>query len=54
MNKYATVSDMIKTLSQLEEEGYGDYVLTCNKEYYLAKVGDVPLVSNYEKGKDVL
>jgi len=38
--EYATVDDLILILLKAQKRGYGNYVVTCNREYYLAKKGD--------------
>jgi len=35
--EFATVDDMIKILQKLSSEGYGDFTLDCNDEYFLAR-----------------
>jgi len=42
----ATVTDILQMMTQLEAEGFGHYVVTCNKEYTLAKKGDRPEVNH--------
>jgi len=38
--EYATVNDIAEMMLKLAREGYGDYVVTCNSEYVLAKKND--------------
>ncbi len=46
MNEYATVDDIIEMLQKLSARGYGDRVVVCNDEYYLARKGDVPTITH--------
>lgn len=49
----ATVSDVIAILRKLEVDGLGDYVVTCNGEYTLARKGEAGEVHNWSKTVDL-
>ncbi len=42
----ATVSDILQMMAQLEAEGIGHYIVTCNGEYTLARKNEIPNVDN--------
>ena len=52
MAEYATVSDVKQMMEELEKEGYGDYTVTCNQEYYFAKKGEKPEIGEITKMLD--
>lgn len=52
-NIYATVDDLIKILQKASDNGLGDYVVTCNQEYYLATKEEEPLVNEDKKAIDL-
>ena len=45
----ATVSDILQMMAKLEADGFGDYVVTCNDEYTLAKKSDTPTVCPFSE-----
>ena len=49
---YATVDDLIEMLEHQVSLGRGDFVVTCNSEYVLAKRGDVPGVNEERRELD--
>ena len=49
----ATVSDILQIMENLVEDGFGDYVVTCNMEYTLAKKGERPEVNHDKKTIDL-
>jgi len=52
-NKYATVDEVIEILKKVSDDGKGDYVVSCNSEYYLAIVGDKPEIDDRRKSIDL-
>ena len=49
---YATVDEMIEMLQITSRKGKGDYLITCNAEYLLARKGDVPTINDKLKCVD--
>lgn len=49
----ATVSDILQMMAQLEAEGLGHYVVTCNDEYTLARKNDRPEVKHDQQVIDL-
>ena len=49
---HATVSDVRRMMESLESQGLGDYVVTCNYEYALAKKGDDPQINTHAQSVD--
>jgi len=47
--EYATVDEVIEILKKVSDEGGGSYIVGCNSEYYLARVGDVPDIDDERK-----
>lgn len=50
---YATVDEVIDILKKASAEGYGDYLVRCNGEYYLAKKNDIPSFDHNHKQIDL-
>jgi len=48
-NNDANVFDVFNMMSDLINQGKGNYAVTCNDEYILAKKGDVAEVSESSK-----
>ena len=46
---YATVNDMIEILSKLSLDGYGNYLIDCNLEYWLARKTDTGQLDHNDK-----
>ena len=51
--EYATVDEVIEILKKVSNDGKGCYVVGCNSEYYLARVGDVPEIDDDRKTIDL-
>ena len=49
----ATVRDIRLMMDQLERDGFGHYVVTCNDEYTLAKKNDSPDVKHDKEVVDM-
>lgn len=52
-DRYATVDEVIEILKKVSESGKGDYIVGCNSEYYLARVGDEPDICDEAKQIDL-
>ena len=46
---YATVKDMLQKFKDLAEKGYGEYLVECNGEYYLAKKADEAEINHEDR-----
>jgi len=53
MSEYATVEDVIEILQKMVDIGKGDYTVTCNCEYYLAKKDDRPDINDDNETLDL-
>jgi len=49
----ATVRDVFNMMKRCIAQGRGDYVVTCNEEYILAKKGDKPVIYEDQKTADL-
>lgn len=47
--KYATVTEVIEILKELENNGFGDYEVICGFEYGFAKKGDKADINEKKK-----
>ncbi len=50
---YATVNDIKIIMDDLIDKGYGDFEVTCNSEYSLAKPNDKPEINVKSKTVDL-
>lgn len=51
--EYATVDEVIEILKKVSDDGKGGYVVCCNDEYYLARVGEAPRIDDDSKEVDL-
>ena len=50
---YATVDEVIAMLQKLSNNGFGNYLVTCGREYYLARKDEIPEINHKNNQVDL-